>query len=357
MALFSDLNHRVKKAGQSPGTAIYTGKKTNQPTVVTIIHYDAEHCAIKTASTFEAAVSDHVAFGNAWINVEGLADLSVIQSIAKQFNLHPLTVEDILNTTQRPKIEEFDNYTFIALRIFQPAEKNKLGATQQLSIILGKDFVLTFEESHSEMIEQIVTRLQGAVSQRLREQKSDYLVYRLIDAAIDAYFVVLEKLGDQIEGIEKDIIDSPTQKNMRMIYRMKRQLLMLRKIIWPLREVISHFLYEENSLVTRFTRLYLRDAYDHIAQAIDSVETFRDMLSNLLDVYLSSLSMRTNEIMKTLTIITTIFIPITAVASIYGMNLVDIPLMKSRSGFYVVAAVMVASVGAMLVYFRKKKWM
>ena len=357
MALFSDLSHRVKKVGQSPGTAIYTGKKTSQPTIVTVVHYDATNCATKTGSTLAAALADHASFGTTWINVEGLADVSVVESVAKQFNLHPLTVEDLLNTTQRPKIEEFDHYTFIALRIFQAAEKNKLGTTQQLSIILGKDFVLTFEESYSAMIKQIATRLQGTVSQRLREQKSDYLVYRLIDASIDAYFVVLERLGDQIEGVEKDIIDSPTQKNMRMIYRLKRQLLMLRKIIWPLREVISHFLYEDNSLVTRFTRLYLRDAYDHIAQAIDSVETFRDMLSNLLDVYLSSLSMRTNEIMKTLTIITTIFIPITAVASIYGMNMIDIPLMKSRSGFYVVASVMVVSVGAMLVYFRRKKWM
>src|SRR3990167_9081575 len=354
MTLFSDLNSRVKKIGHSPGAAIYTGKKTNQPTVVTALYYDATQCDIKTGSTLEAALSGHAPFGTAWINIEGLADISVVQSIATQFNLHQLTVEDILNITQRPKIEEFDHYTFIALRIFQSAEKNKLGTTQQLSIILGKDFILTFEESHSAMIEQIAVRLQGTVNQRLREQKADYLVYRLIDAAIDAYFVVLERLGDQIEGIEKDIIDSPTQKNMRMIYRLKRQLLMLRKIIWPLREVISHFLYEDNSLVTRFTRLYLRDAYDHIAQAIDSIETFRDMLSNLLDVYLSSLSMRTNEIMRTLTIITTIFIPITAVASIYGMNLVVIPLMKSRSGFYIVASVMVASVGAMFVYFRRK---
>lgn len=356
MALFSDLNRRAKKAGLSPGTAIYTGKKTSQPTVITAIYYDAERCVVKTGATLEAALTDHVSFGAAWINVTGLVDENVVQSIAKQFNLHPLTVEDILNTTQRPKIEEFDHYTFIALRLFQFQDKKQLSSTQQLSIILGKDFVLTFEESPSVTIEQIATRIQGASNQRLREQKSDYLVYRLIDAAIDAYFVVLERVGDQIEEVEKDIIDSPTQKNMRLIYKMKRQLLMLRKIIWPLREVISHFLYEDNSLVTRFTRLYLRDAYDHIAQAIDSVETFRDMLSNLLDVYLSSLSMRTNEIMKTLTIITTIFIPITAVASIYGMNLVDIPLMKSRAGFYVVAGVMVASVGAMLLYFRRKKW-
>ena len=356
MAIFSDLSHRVKKMGQSPGTAVYTGKKTNQPTVATAIYYDAERCVVKTGSTLEAALSDHAAFGSTWINVEGLADVSVVESIAKQFNLHPLTVEDILNTAQRPKIEDFDSYIFITLRIFQFKEKNKLPSTQQLSIILGKDFVLTFQESHTAMIEQITTRLQGVTNQRLREQKSDYLAYRLIDSAIDAYFIVLERVGDQIEEIEKDIIAAPTQKNMRMIYRMKRQLLMLRKIIWPLREVISHFLYEENALVTRFTRLYLRDAYDHIAQAIDSVETFRDMLSNLLDVYLSSLSMRTNEIMKTLTIITTIFIPITAVASIYGMNLVDIPLMKSRSGFYVVGSLMMLSVGVMLVYFRRKKW-
>lgn len=356
MAMFTDLIHRVKKVGQSPGTAVYVGKKTNKPTIVTAIHYDAKRCTMKTGSTLDAALSDPVSFGTTWINVEGLEDVAVIQSIAEKFSLHPLTVEDILNTTQRPKLEGFDHYTFITLRIFELKEENQLGLKQQLSIILGKDFVLTFVESHSRLIEQIAARLQGTTSQRLREQKSDYLVYRLIDSAIDAYFVVLEKLGDQIEDIEKEIISAPTQKNMRVIYRMKRQLLVLRKIIWPLREVISHFLSEENALVSRFTHLYLRDAYDHIAQAIDSVETFRDMLSNLLDVYLSSLSIRTNEIMKTLTIITTIFIPITAVASIYGMNLVDIPLMKSRSGFYFVGSLMVSSVVLMLIYFRRKKW-
>jgi magnesium transporter len=357
MAIFSDLTHRVKKVGQPPGTAVYTGKKTKQPASVTAIYYDAEHCTVKTGSTLEAALTDNSAFGTAWINLSGLANVDVVQSIASQFNLHPLTVEDILNTSQRPKIEEFDHYIFITLRVLLFKDKSKPLAAQQLSIVFGKDFVLTFEESSSGLIDPIAAKLQGAKNQRLREQKSDYLVYRLIDAVVDAYFLVLEDVGDQIEAIEKDIIDSPTQKNMRLIYRMKRQLLILRKIIWPLREVISHLLYEENDIISRFTRLYFRDAYDHIAQAIDSVETFRDMLSNLLDVYLSSLSMRTNEIMKTLTIITTIFIPITAVASIYGMNLVDIPLMKSRLGFYVVAAVMVFSVGVMLLYFRRKKWM
>lgn len=354
--MFSDLIPRVKKLGMPPGTPIFTGKKSNKQPVVTLINFDAQHCEVQTAPTLEDCLAKQKTFGITWINVEGLQDISIINALAQQFNIHPLTVEDILNVEQRPKVEEFDNYSFITLKSLQWDEENSTVSTNQLSIVLSKQLILSFQEINSSVIKLITSRLQSTTSQRLREQSSDYLVYRLIDATVDEYFVVLEELGEQIEAIEKEIISSPTQHNMKSIYRLKRQLLVLRKVVWPLREMVSHLLYEENGFVMRFTRIYLRDAYDHIAQAIDTIETFRDMLSNLLDVYLSSLTIRMNEIMKTLTIITTIFIPITALASIYGMNLLNIPLMKSPHGFDVVALLMVASIVFMIFFFRRKKW-
>lgn len=354
--MFEDLLNRVKKVGMPPGTAVYTGKKTDKTSIVTVINFNSDYCQVSTGATVDAAFAKQETFGITWIDVEGLQDVNIIKALAERFNIHPLTVEDILNVSQRPKVEEFDNYLFMTLKSLLWNDHNSMISTHQLSIILGKNFILSFHETHSSVVELIKARLQGSTSQRLREQSSDYLLYRLIDATVDEYFVVLEVVGDKIEAVEKEIISAPTQQNMRSIYRLKRQLLILRKVVWPLREMVSHLLYEENGFINRFTRVYLRDAYDHIAQAIDTVETFRDMLSNLLDVYLSSLTIRMNEIMKMLTIITTIFIPITALASIYGMNLINIPLMKSPYGFAIVALLMIASVISMIFYFRRKKW-
>lgn len=335
---------------------MYTGEKTDKAPTITVINFNADHCQVSTGATVDATFAKQETFGVTWIDVEGLQDVTIIKELAQRFNIHPLTVEDILNVSQRPKVEEFDNYSFMTLKSLHWNDPNSMISTHQLSIILGKNFILSFHETYSSAVELIRARLQGSTSQRLREQSGDYLVYRLIDATIDEYFVVLEVMGDKIEAVEKEIISAPTQQNMRSIYRLKRQLLILRKVVWPLREMVSHLLYEENGFISRFTRVYLRDAYDHIAQAIDTVETFRDMLSNLLDVYLSSLTIRMNEIMKMLTIITTIFIPITALASIYGMNLINIPLMKSPYGFTIVALLMIASVVTMIFYFRRKKW-
>jgi magnesium transporter len=254
-------------------------------------------------------------------------------------------------------VEEFENDIFVTLKIINLSAKKSMLSIEQVSIVIGKNFVLSFLESNAAIFNPILTKLQTTQNQRLRQQGADYLAYRLIDVIVDDYFTVLEGLGEQIEDVESRIITSPTSKNARTIYRLKRHILILRKSIWPMREALNHLLYAEDELISKFTRVYLRDVYDHTMQAIDTIETFRDMLSSMLDMYLSGLTIRMNEIMKTLTIITTIFIPITALASIYGMNLPDIPLMKSHWGFSIVSIMMLGSVGYMLLYFRRKKWM
>lgn len=353
--MFSDVHKRAQKAGSPPGTPIYTGSN-HAPPRVTVVNYSPHDFHEMTGKSLSECLKQQSEEGVTWVKIEGLSDLALIDEVSKHFNLHPLTVEDILNVQQRPKIEEFDNYVYLTLKVLQWNTKKHNFTIEQFSCVMGKNFVLSFHEYQTDLFQTILERLKSGSTQRLRQQGSDYLVYRFIDIIIDQYFVVLEGLGELIENVEDHIIASPTPKNSRTIYRLKRQMLMLRKAIWPMREVVNHLTQVEEPFVTQFTRVYLRDVYDHIVQAIDTVETFRDMLSGMLDVYLSSLTNRMNEIMKTLTIIATIFIPITSIASIYGMNFVDMPELHYKWGYPVVLCVMATLAIIMLIYFRKKKW-
>lgn len=354
--MFSEVRKRAKKAGQPPGTPIYTGDKHSKPSNITIVIYNAQTASEHSGNKLEECLQNDNN-GITWVNVEGLRDTALIQQIADRFHLHPLTIEDILNVEQRPKVEEFDGYLFITLKVLHWRKKSTDFSTSQLSLIIGKDFILTFQESDTTRFDDLRKRLESTTNQRLRQHGSDYLAYRMIDAVIDEYFVVLEAIGDQIEKIEQRVIASPKPQNARTIYHLKQQLLLLRKSIWPMREALSHLLYVEENLISKFTRVYLRDVYDHTMQAIDTLETFRDMLSSMLDMYLSALTIRMNEIMKTLTIITTIFIPITAIASIYGMNIKNIPLLDSPWAFDIVFSMMAIIALFMLLYFRRKKWL
>src|SRR3990167_7590006 len=290
--MFTDLKKRVKKTGQPPGTAIYTGDDKTKPTVITVNIFDANQCTVKTGSTLQEVLPDKKSDGITWVNIEGLHDVDLIKALAERFQMHPLTVEDILNVEQRPKVEEFADYLFVTLKTLHLQNSKTVFLVGQFSIVLGKDFILTFLESKTSVFDSILNKLHSAIHQKLREQSVDYLAYRLIDALVDEYFVVLEQLGEQIELVEEKIISEPTPQNARTIYKLKRSVLVLRKAIWPMREAISHLLYAENTMITKYTRIYLRDVYDHTMQAIDTIETFRDMLSSLLDMYLSGLTIR-----------------------------------------------------------------
>lgn len=354
--MFSEVRKRAKKVGQPPGTAMYTGTKHDMTPTIHVITYDENSCHEQSGTRLEDCLSETPASGITWVDVKGLNDVNLIEQISNRFNLHPLTVEDILNVEQRPKVDEFEAYLFITLKVLQWNHKKATFAIHQLSLVLGDKFVLSFHETDSTIFENVQQRLCSQKNQRMRQQGCDYLIYRLIDAAIDEYFIVLEALGDAIAAVEEDIIVTPQPQNSRAIYKLKRKMLLLRKAVWPMREVISHLLNLDSDIITKFTRIYLRDVYDHTVQSIDSIDTFRDMLSSMLDMYLSSLTNRMNEIMKTLTIITTIFIPITAIASIYGMNFAEIPGLKWHYGYPTAIASMVLIAIGMLIYFKRKKW-
>lgn len=355
--MFSEVHKRVRKAGSPPGTAIYTGDSVNEPTVISVITISSDGYKEVNGKDFSECFPINREADTIWVNVEGLNDVATIEKICTYFKLHPLTTEDILNTEQRPKVEEFDNYLYITLKVLALHPKRATFSIKQLSIVLGKNFVLTFQEVDRGLFSQIRYRLHNQASPHSRFQSCDYLTYRFLDSVVDEYFLVLEGVGDQIETLEQSIVINPTIQKSRMIYQMKRQALMLRKAIWPLREVINRLLHIEDHLISKFTNLYFRDVYDHIVQGMDTLETFRDILSSMLDMYLSSLTNRMNEIMKTLTIISTIFIPITAIASIYGMNFKYIPGLNNPHGFLIVGLVMSVIAVLMIIYFYRKKWL
>lgn len=354
--MFSMRKSHIKKVGEPPGTPTYTGKLRNRTPTVTVTVYNNQDIKEYKGTTLAECLPASHPDGMIWVDVNGLNNSTLIQEIAERFKLHPLTVEDILTVDQRPKVEEFDDYTFIELKaLIWHAHHNHFNV-RPLSIVLGESFVLSFHEGASSLFNGIHTRIASNPNQRLRQQGGDYLVYRLIDAVVDEYFLILEALSDKIEKLEDLIVSEPTQQNARTIYRLKRKLLVMRKVTWPVREALGHLMHAEDTFITKFTSVYLRDVYDHTVQVIDTIDTFRDMLASLLDMYLSSLTNRMNEIMKTLTIITTIFIPITAIASIYGMNFTEIPGLRWEYGYITALAAMACMAVGMLIYFKKKKW-
>lgn len=354
--MFSGVRKRNKKTGRSPGIPLYTGEKSNKTINITTVTYNSQHFEQKAAHTWEECLPPQIPDTTTWINVEGLHQAALIKQIGKHFNLHALTIEDILNVDQRPKVEDFTGYLFVTLKVLLWQKQSSTYAIKQVNLVIGKKFILSFQEWDTTLFDAVRERLSNATNQRLRKQGPDYLAYRLIDVIVDAYFLVLEALGEKIEHVENQIITDPRSQNTRTIYHLKQQFLLIRKAIWPMREVINHLMHTEDSLITKNTRLYLRDVYDHTMQAIDTLEVSRDVLSSMLDMYLSSLTNRMNEVMKTLTIISTIFIPITSIASIYGMNFPEMPGLHWRYGYISVMSVMFSIVIIMMIYFWKKKW-
>jgi magnesium transporter len=355
--MYPELRKRAQKAGQPPGTIMYTGSLKDQKISITKIIYGEHDFHEWQGTSLSDMPSGETELGVTWINVEGAHNADVLEIFAKEYKIHPLTVEDIANVDQRPKVEIFDDYIYITLKMFLWDKKRHTFTKDQVSMVLGKNFLLTFQENQHNLFKPIQERLRGAAGQRLRQNGSDYLAYRIMDAIIDYYFVVLEAIGDNLEKTEEMIIADPKPQSTRTIYQLKHQLMVLRKSIWPTRELVSHLLQVENAWVSPFTRVYLRDLYDHVVQAIDTIETFRDVIASLLDIYLSVITNRMNEVMKVLTIIATIFIPITFITSLYGMNFVYMPELQWRWGYFTVLGGMTIIALIMLSYFRRKKWL
>ncbi len=354
--VFNLRKRRSKKAGLPPGTPVYVGERKDEKVRISVLDYDEEHFEEKELDQVEECFTCKDTSTVTWINIDGIHKVDIIEKIGKNFDLHPLIQEDIVNTEQRPKIEDFGNYIYIVLKMVYHDENNGETKIEQVSLILGENFVISFQEKEGDIFNHVRERLRNGKG-RIRKMKADYLAYSLLDAVVDNYFFILEKTGEQIEELEDKVVSQPKPETLQEIHKLKRGMIFLRRSVWPLREVINTLERGESSLIQKTTRIYLRDVYDHTIQVIDSVETFRDMLSGMHDTYLSSISNRMNEIMKVLTIIATIFIPLTFVAGIYGMNFKFMPELDWRWGYFVVWLIMVAVAVLMIFYFKRKKWL
>jgi magnesium transporter len=339
-----------------PGTIVHVGEQRQAPVRLSVIMYDGANFEEKPVDNVEEAFSLRDKFSVMWLNIDGVHQSEIIEQVAKSFGLHPLVAEDIASTGQRPKMEDFDNYVFVVLRMLGFDGEEKGIKSEQTSIILGSDFVISFQENEGDVFDSIRERLRNNKG-RIRKMDADYLAYSLIDAIVDNYFIILEKLGESIEDIEDRLVTSPTSETLQSIHDLKREMIFLRKSVWPLREVINRMERSESPLINKSTFVYLRDVYDHTIQITDAMETFRDMLSGMLDIYLSSVSNRMNEVMKVLTVIATIFIPLTFVTGIYGMNFNYMPELDQTWSYPAVLVLMLVVALLMVMFFRRKKWL
>ena len=342
--------------GLPPGTLVHVGEKKAERVRITIVDYDESHFLEKEAKTVEECFPFKDTPTVTWINIEGLHQVEIIEKIGDHFEIHPLLQEDILNTEQRPKAEDFENYIFIILKMIAYDEKKNEITSEQVSIVLGKNFVISFQERGGNVFDSVRERIKYGKG-RIKKMGTDYLAYSLMDAIVDNYFAALETLGEKIEFLEEGLISSPTPRKLQSLHELKREMLSFRKLIWPLREAVSVLEREESPIIQETTRIYLRDIYENIIQAIDTVEILRDMLSGMLDIYLSSISNRMNEIMKVLTIISTIFIPLTFIAGVYGMNFKFMPELEMQWGYFMILSLMAAIGFLMVFYFRRKGWL
>jgi magnesium transporter len=344
-----------KKAGLSPGTLLHVGERKVDDINITIMDYDEAHLREKVVDTIDTCGQFTETDSITWINISGIHDVDMIQKLGNYFSLHPLVLEDVLNTEQRPKLDDFDAYLFLSLKmVYQDADYQTI-RYEQISLIVGTSYVISLQEVEKDVFDPVRERIRHAKG-RIRKKGSDYLAYALIDLVVDHYFKILEELGEKIEALQNTVIENPEPGSLAVIQSLKRELLFLRKSIWPLREIVSSLTRGESDLIHQDTVIYLRDVYDHTIQIIDTIEIFRDMLSGTLDIYLSNMSNRMNEVMKVLTIMATIFIPMTFIAGIYGMNFKYMPELEWTWSYPVLWLVLVGMFLIMIFWFKRKKW-
>ncbi len=344
------------KVGLPPGSIRYVGKTREEPLRICVFEYSEDHLEEYTNITVEEALSYHRQGSFLWINMDGVHHVDAVQQICTHFGIHPLTIEDILSTEQRPKLEDSETYIYMVLKMleFDPIKGNV--TAEQISMILGENFVISFQERPGDTFEQVRNRLRQGKG-RIRKSGADYLMYTLIDTIIDYYYVILENFGDKLETIEEDLLVDASSRTLTSLYNLKREMVSVRRSIWPLREVINRLERDELKLIKKETRIFLRDVYDHTIQVIDTVETYRDVLSSMVDLYQSTIGNKMNAVMKVLTIISTIFIPLTFVAGLYGMNFEYMPELNWRYGYFTVLGIMFLMSLMMIYLFKKKKWL
>ena len=350
------LTKRSAKAGLPPGTLVHVGVKPDQPTKLTLIDYDEEKFSEHEVTSVEECLPFLEAPTITWLNVAGIHQVEVIEQLGHLLNLHPLLLEDAVNTSQRPKLEDYQEYLFIVLKMLEYDGEAGEVLVEQVSLVLGKTYLVSFQEDDSDVFAAVRTRLRAGTG-RLRKSGPDYLAYALIDAIVDNYFAILEQVGEEVEEAEDEVATRSGQETLHEIYRLKREMIALRRAVWPLREVLGALQRGESSLIQAGTVIYLRDVYDHTIQIIDTIESIRDIAAGMLDIYLSATSNRLNEVMKVLTIFSAIFIPMTFLAGVYGMNFHYFPELTWRWGYALFWLVCAGIAITLLIYFRRKRWL
>ncbi len=350
------IKQTSKKAGLPPGALVHIGERKQETIRVTVMDYDGDRLDETTPEDIEAVFPLRDEPAISWINVDGVHDLAVIEKLGQHFLIHPLTLEDTVNTAQRPKLEEFDEYLYMVLKMLTWDDDTGRVRAEQVSLVLGHHFLISFQEAEGDVFTSVRTRIRQGRG-RLRHSGGDYLAYALIDSVVDHYFIVLEHLGAKIEALETRLYEGGGDDPLAEIFKLKQEMIYLRRQIGPLREPLNRLQKSESAQVQEKHRIFFADVYDHLLQALEVVESLRDVLSGLQDLYISMTGQRMNEIMKVLTIIATIFIPITFVAGIYGMNFEVMPELKWRGGYLMVWVIFGIITAGMLVYFKRRKWL
>jgi len=346
----------TKKAGLPAGSLVHIGDIIADKVEINAIVYDDKNMDEFEVKDIKECVKLKNGGQKVWIDIEGLTNIEVIRDIGDIFKLHPLTLEDILHTDQRPKMEDFGDYIYIVLRMLYYNERVSEIIEEQVSLVVGDNYVISFQEKEGDVFDPIRKRLREGIG-RVRKEGPDFLTYSLLDSIVDNYFFILEKVGDKLEDFEDELLTNASSKALPQILSFKSEMIYLRKAVWPLREVISGLERLYSPLFKDTTKIYLKDVYDHIIQVIETVEIFRDTTSGLIDIHLSSVSNKMNEVMKVLTIISTIFIPLTFIAGIYGMNFKHMPELNWLGGYPLILGIMAAIAITMIIYFRRKKWL
>lgn len=348
------VQKRSRKTGLPPGTLVHIGERKSDTVSLTVFHYSGERCEElqpRQVNQLSPPADESVI----WINVGGVHQVDIVEALGKQFMLHPLLLEDVTNTDQRPKLDDYETYVYLVIKMLSLTDRKEI-AVEQVSLVLGRNYVISFQENGTDVFQPVRERLRGGKG-RLRQSGADYLLYALVDATVDQYFAVLEFLGEKIEAVQQAVVDHPEPETLNDIHALKRQLLFLRRAVWPLRDVMNNLSRSDCPFLQEPTKLFFRDVHDHVVQIVDTIETLREMVSASLDIYLSSVSYRLNAVMRVLTVITTIFMPLSFIASIYGMNFEHMPELQSRWGYPLVLAVMTAVGVGMLLLFKKKRWL
>ena len=348
---------RSKKIGLAPGTLVHIGRQKPGSTRIEVVEYDAVTLETRQYESLAQCLVRKPSPGVTWINVDGLSQVEVLQQFGNCYGIHPLVLEDILATDQRPKAQDYGDYLYVVLKMIALDDTTLELKSEQVSIVVGDGYLISFQEGlEGDVFEPVRLHLNNDKG-RLRLSGPDFLLHALLDVIVDNYFLVLEKLAERSEEVEDQLIANPTPVTVHEIYRMRRQMFFLHKAVWPLREVVSGLQRSDSRLIQGGAIIYFKDLYDHTIQVLDTLETLRDMLTGMLDIYLSSVSNRLNEVMKVLTIIATIFMPLSFVVGLYGMNFRYMPELEWRFGYPAVLLVLAAIAGGMVIYIRRKSWL